>query len=216
MTDESDSSGALAADALRLTPFGASLRAMSLDELPELWNIVRGDMSVVGPRPLPTAYLPRYTREERRRHDVRPGLTGWAQINGRNAVEWDARLAMDVWYVDHRSMRLDAQIIARTVSAVLSRSGINADGEATMGELRPRTQSQPQRPKTSARGSCDVTDLVIIGAGGHGREILDIVEACRAAARISSSLVSSTTVSWTKHVLARRGHRALGPHDSDC
>lgn len=141
MTDACDKQGVLQPDAQRVTPFGGRLRSLSLDEIPELWNILRGDMSVVGPRPLPTAYLPRYTSEERRRHDVLPGLTGWAQINGRNAVEWDARLAMDVWYVDHRSMRLDARIIARTVRAVVSQSGINAEGEATMGELRPRREA---------------------------------------------------------------------------
>jgi sugar transferase EpsL len=137
MTAARDADGALLPDADRLPPFGATLRALSLDELPELWNVLRGDMSLVGPRPLPTSYLPRYTPEELRRHDVRPGLTGWAQINGRNAVAWDDRLAMDVWYVDNRSLWLDARILARTVGRVLSRSGISAEGEATMGELRP-------------------------------------------------------------------------------
>lgn len=137
MTNERDSSGALLPDDRRLTRFGEWLRSSSLDELPELWNVLVGDMSLVGPRPLPTAYLPRYTAEERRRHDVRPGLTGWAQVNGRNTADWDARLAMDVWYVDNRSLWLDLRILARTVRAVVTRSGIAAPGEATMAELRP-------------------------------------------------------------------------------
>jgi sugar transferase EpsL len=146
MTDARDATGALLPDAERLPPFGTALRALSLDELPELWNVLRGDMSLVGPRPLPTAYLPRYTAEERRRHEVRPGLTGWAQINGRNALAWDDRLAMDVWYVDHRSLWLDLRILARTVQKVVSRSGIAAEGEATMGELRPDRPVSPTDP----------------------------------------------------------------------
>jgi len=141
MTDGRDPSGAVLPDDQRLTPLGARLRSLSLDELPELWNVLKGDMSLVGPRPLPTAYLPRYTPEERRRHDVRPGLTGWAQVNGRNAVGWDERLAMDVWYVDHRSLWLDLRIIVKSIGAVVARSGINADGEATMAELRPELGS---------------------------------------------------------------------------
>lgn len=143
MTDRRDAEGRLLPDAARLSPFGVTLRALSLDELPELWNVVRGEMSLVGPRPLPTSYLARYTPEEQRRHEVRPGLTGWAQVNGRNAVAWEARLAMDVWYVDHRSMLVDARILARTVRKVLSRTGIAAEGEATMRELRPGLDSRP-------------------------------------------------------------------------
>ncbi len=108
-----------------------------LDELPELWNVLKGDMSLVGPRPLYVKYLDRYTDEERRRLDVRPGITGWAQVNGRNAVDWTKRLAMDVWYVDHWSLRLDARILARTVGKVLRSDGIAADGQATMQELQP-------------------------------------------------------------------------------
>lgn len=137
MTTARDSQGKLLPDAERMTPLGIKLRASSLDELPELWNVIRGDMSLVGPRPLPTSYLPRYRPEERRRHDIPPGLTGLAQVHGRNALDWDARLAMDVWYVDHRSMWLDLRILARTVVSVVSRSGITGGGEATMGELRP-------------------------------------------------------------------------------
>lgn len=144
MSDACDAAGVPLPDADRLSPFGGALRATSLDELPELWNVLRGDMSLVGPRPLPTAYLSRYTPDERRRHDVRPGLTGWAQVNGRNALDWDERLAMDVWYVDHRSYRLDARIVARTARLVLSRSGISAPGQVTMGELRPQAVIPPE------------------------------------------------------------------------
>jgi lipopolysaccharide/colanic/teichoic acid biosynthesis glycosyltransferase len=136
MTDARGPDGVWLPDAQRLTPFGRWLRATSLDELPELWNVLRGDMSLVGPRPLLVAYLDRYTPEQARRHEVRPGLTGWAQINGRNATSWEERFRLDVWYVDHRSMLLDLCILARTVGAVLRRQGISAPGEATMGEFR--------------------------------------------------------------------------------
>jgi len=122
-------------DAERLTRLGRQLRAASLDELPELWNILRGDMSLVGPRPLLMRYLTRYTPEQARRHEVRPGITGWAQVNGRNALSWEQKFAYDVWYVDHRSLRLDLKILGLTVWQVLSRRGVNADGEATMGEF---------------------------------------------------------------------------------
>jgi lipopolysaccharide/colanic/teichoic acid biosynthesis glycosyltransferase len=122
-------------DAERLTRVGRWLRATSLDELPELWNVLKGDMSLVGPRPLLMRYLPRYTREQARRHEVRPGLTGWAQVNGRNAISWEQKFQYDVWYVDHRSLALDAKIVWLTVCCVLSRRGISADGEATMGEF---------------------------------------------------------------------------------
>ncbi len=137
MTDGRGPDGALLPDGDRLTPLGLFLRSTSLDELPELWNVLRGEMSVVGPRPLPVTYRHRYTEAERRRHDVRPGITGWAQVNGRNALAWDDRLALDVWYVDHRSTRLDVRIMVRTLLAVVRRGGINAEGEATMAELRP-------------------------------------------------------------------------------
>jgi len=135
MTDERDISGELLPDENRLTSFGRTLRATSLDELPELWNVIKGDMSLVGPRPLPTKYLPRYTPTELRRHEVRPGITGWAQVNGRNQLGWDDRLASDVWYVDNRSLMTDLKVLARTVKVVLSRNGISSEGEATMGEL---------------------------------------------------------------------------------
>lgn len=127
-------------DAERLTPFGLWLRGSSLDELPELWNILRGDMSLVGPRPLLVEYLDYYTPEEARRHEVRPGLTGWAQIHGRNATTWDERLALDAWYAANRTLALDLKILWRTVALVCSREGISAPGEATMPKLRPKGQ----------------------------------------------------------------------------
>ena len=132
MTDDRGPDGALLPDARRLTPFGRFLRASSLDELPELWNVLKGDMSLVGPRPLLMEYLPLYTPEQARRHEVRPGITGWAQVNGRNAISWANKFALDVWYVDHRSLWLDLQILWRTVRKVLVRDGISAAGEATM------------------------------------------------------------------------------------
>jgi lipopolysaccharide/colanic/teichoic acid biosynthesis glycosyltransferase len=132
MTDEHDADGDLLPDALRLTPFGRFLRSTSLDELPELWNVLRGEMSLVGPRPLLMEYLPLYSPDQARRHEVRPGITGWAQINGRNAVSWNERFRLDVWYVDHRSLWLDLKILWLTVRKVVVREGINAQGEATM------------------------------------------------------------------------------------
>ncbi|OIN98799.1 MAG: hypothetical protein AUJ49_12690 [Desulfovibrionaceae bacterium CG1_02_65_16] len=130
-------------DAERLTPFGRFLRAASLDELPELFNVLAGDMSLVGPRPLLMQYLPRYAKEQARRHEVLPGITGWAQVNGRNASTWEERFALDVWYVDNRSLALDARILARTVAAVLRRKGINAPGSATMPEFLGRQEAAP-------------------------------------------------------------------------
>jgi sugar transferase EpsL len=136
MTDDRDpATGALRPDDERLTPFGRRLRATSLDELPELWNVVAGDMAFVGPRPLHVYYRDRFTPEEHRRHEVRPGITGWAQVRGRNHLGWDERLALDVWYVDHRSLRLDLRILALTVGTVLRRDGISGSGTATMADL---------------------------------------------------------------------------------
>lgn len=122
-------------DAQRLTQLGKFLRSVSLDELTQLWNVIKGDMSLVGPRPLLMQYLARYTPEQARRHEMRPGITGWAQVNGRNAVNWPERLAMDVWYVDHWSLGLDASILAKTFAQVVSREGISKKGEATMSEF---------------------------------------------------------------------------------
>lgn len=132
MTDERGADGQLLPDAQRLTAFGRFLRACSLDELPELWNVLCGEMSLVGPRPLLMEYLPLYSPEQARRHEVRPGITGWAQVNGRNAVSWDERFELDVWYVDHRSLWLDIRILWLTVRKVIVREGISAQGEATM------------------------------------------------------------------------------------
>ena len=122
-------------DAERLTKVGRFLRATSLDELPSLWNVVEGDMSLVGPRPLPVRYLPRYSELQARRHEVKPGITGWTQVNGRNTLSWDEKFELDVWYVDHRSLRLDLRILAGTVSKVLRREGISAGDHATMPEF---------------------------------------------------------------------------------
>jgi lipopolysaccharide/colanic/teichoic acid biosynthesis glycosyltransferase len=132
MTDARGADGSLLPDAERLTPFGRWLRATSLDELPELWNVLRGDMSLVGPRPLLVEYLPLYSPEQARRHGTKPGLTGWAQVNGRNALSWDQKFALDVWYVDHQSLMLDLRILWLTFWRVLRRDGISATGEATM------------------------------------------------------------------------------------
>ena len=135
MTDDRDAQGHLLPDAQRLTPFGRWLRSTSLDELPELINIARGDMSIVGPRPLLMRYLPLYTPEQSRRHLVKPGLTGWAQINGRNAISWEERFRLDTWYVDHWSLWLDLKIILLTVIKVVRREGISEQNQATMSEF---------------------------------------------------------------------------------
>lgn len=132
MTDARDASGALLPDAQRLTSFGRFLRASSLDELPELWNVLKGDMSLVGPRPLLMQYLPLYSPEQARRHEARPGVTGWAQVNGRNAISWEDKFKLDVWYVDNQSLWLDIKILWLTVKKVLVRDGISGAGEATM------------------------------------------------------------------------------------
>lgn len=132
MSDARDENGELLPDEMRLTSFGRKLRALSIDELPELWDIFRGKMSIVGPRPLLVEYLPYYTEEERHRHDVRPGLTGWAQVHGRNLVSWEERFAYDVEYVDRISFALDVKIVLMTVRCVLAREGISAEGSATM------------------------------------------------------------------------------------
>lgn len=145
MTNKSGPDGQLLPDAERLTPFGQFLRASSLDELPELWNVLKGDMSLVGPRPLLMEYLPLYTPEQARRHEVRPGITGWAQVNGRNAISWEEKFALDVWYVDNRTFWLDIKILWLTVRKVLVRDGINASGEATM----PKFQGSQKQSKES-------------------------------------------------------------------
>jgi len=147
MRDAVDADGRPLPDAERLTAFGKWLRASSLDELPELWNVLTGDMSLVGPRPLLMEYLPLYSPEQRRRHEVRPGITGWAQVNGRNAVTWEKRFELDVWYVDNRSLWLDVKILMLTVKKVLAREGISAAGDATM----PRFNGSKQATDSARR-----------------------------------------------------------------
>ena len=136
MIDGNDVEGCLLPDSARLTPFGTFLRSTSLDELPELWNVLKGEMSLVGPRPLLMEYLPLYSKRQAQRHEVKPGLTGWAQVNGRNALRWEDRLEMDAWYVDHQSFRLDLKILWMTIWTVLRRRGISYEGSATMEPFR--------------------------------------------------------------------------------
>ena len=140
MTDACDAYGQLLPDELRLTRFGRFLRSTSLDELPELWNIFKGDMSIVGPRPLLVKYLPLYNEEQRHRHDVTPGLTGWAQVHGRNRCSWEEKFDYDIWYVDHVSFMLDLQIIFLTVKAVLKREGISSETSETMEDFTGTSQ----------------------------------------------------------------------------
>ena len=143
MRNATDASGRVLPDEERMTPFGSRLRSLSLDELPELWNVLKGDMSMVGPRPLLMAYLERYNDRQMRRHEMKPGITGWAQVNGRNAVAWDERFEMDVWYVENWSLLLDLKILWLTIMTVLKRSGVSAEGHATMPEF------QGSDPKTN-------------------------------------------------------------------
>lgn len=135
MSSARDGDGNLLPDERRLTPFGRMLRAFSLDELPELWNVLKGDMSLVGPRPLLMEYLDLYSPEQARRHDVRPGITGWAQVNGRNAISWEDKFRLDVWYVDNSNVWLDIRILFMTIRKVLQRDGISAEGHATMSRF---------------------------------------------------------------------------------
>ncbi|OLF52437.1 sugar transferase [Pseudomonas chlororaphis] len=135
MRDAHDTMGNPLPDSERMTPFGSFLRSSSLDELPELWNVLKGDMSLVGPRPLLMEYLPLYDSEQYRRHELRPGVTGWAQINGRNALEWEEKFKLDVWYVDNQSLWLDLKVIFLTVKKVVIRDGISAEGEVTAAKF---------------------------------------------------------------------------------
>lgn len=159
MRDAVDKDGNLLPDSERLTPFGKKLRAASLDELPELWNVLKGEMSLVGPRPLLMGYLPLYDEFQNRRHEMRPGITGWAQVNGRNALSWDEKFSCDVWYIDHYSFWLDMKILFLTVKKVFIKEGISAEGEATMP------------PFTGNR------KLAVIGAGGHGKVVAELAAA---------------------------------------
>ena len=141
MRDDKDAQGNLLSDAERLGSFGRALRASSADELPELWNIVKGEMSFVGPRPLLMEYLPLYSPEQAKRHDVRPGITGWAQINGRNTLNWQEKFELDVWYVNNRSLILDIKILILTVKKVFVKDGVSAEGEATMSKFTGNSES---------------------------------------------------------------------------
>lgn len=151
MTDARNERGALLPDAERLTPLGRWLRATSLDELPGLVNVLRGDMSLVGPRPLLVSYLPLYSARQARRHDVRPGMTGWAQVNGRNALSWDEKFELDIWYVDNQSLHLDLEILARTVWIVVAQRGISHAGSVTM----PRFTGTADRASRYGKGRGD-------------------------------------------------------------
>ncbi len=135
MKDAVDAKGNPLPDSERLTPFGKMLRATSLDEMPELWNVIKGDMSIVGPRPLLMEYLPLYNEEQAKRHDVRPGITGYAQVNGRNAISWEKKFELDTWYVENQSLWLDFKIMLKTVKKVLAKDDISAEGEATMSKF---------------------------------------------------------------------------------
>lgn len=142
MTDQRDEAGELLPDEVRLTPFGQMLRRLSLDELPQLLNVVRGELSLVGPRPLLMQYLPLYSPEQSRRHDVRPGITGWAQVNGRNAISWEEKFKLDVWYVDNRSFILDLKILFMTIKKVFIREGISQEGMATMDVFKGNAHNE--------------------------------------------------------------------------
>ena len=159
MTDARDAVGNLLSDDVRLTRFGKFLRSSSLDELPELWNVITGQMSLVGPRPLKVRYLPMYSPRQSRRHDVTPGITGWAQVNGRNGIGWEERFELDVWYVEHLSLWLDLKILIMTVSAVFRRKGISAEGHVTMPDFEGSKQT------------------IVIGAGGHGKVVISTLQA---------------------------------------
>ncbi|RVT53091.1 sugar transferase [Acinetobacter indicus] len=135
MKDALDAEGNPLPDSERLTPFGKMLRATSLDEMPELWNVIKGDMSIVGPRPLLMEYLPLYNQEQAKRHNVRPGITGYAQVNGRNAISWEKKFELDTWYVEHQSLWLDFKIMLKTIKKVLAKDDISAEGEATMSKF---------------------------------------------------------------------------------
>lgn len=190
MTDRRDENGSLLPDADRLTPVGRFLRASSLDELPELWDVIVGRLSLVGPRPLLPEYLPLYSGEQGRRHEVRPGITGWAQVNGRNRVGWEERLQMDVWYVDHFSFWLDIRILLKTLVTVFTRAGVSADGHSTM----PVFQGKPSGKR-----------LIVLGAGGHGRVLLSTL---LDAGFHVDAIYDDNPALWGKDVF---GVRVLGP-----
>ena len=162
MSERRDGSGKLMTDAERLTPVGRVLRATSVDELPQLWNLLRGEISLVGPRPLLMSYLPRYSPKEARRHEVLPGITGWAQVNGRNTLSWEEKFELDIWYLEHWSLWLDLRILAETVRCVLLRRGISRDGHATMPEF---TGSDEMLHRTGSMPEESTSTLVAIERG---------------------------------------------------
>jgi sugar transferase EpsL len=152
MSDRRDTSGHLLSDEARANWLGSWLRRTSIDELPQLWNVLKGDMSIVGPRPLLPEYLPRYTPYQRRRHEVKPGMTGWAQVNGRNTLTWEEKFDLDVWYVDHWSIWLDAKIVGLTLIKVIRGEGVNAVGSATMPEYMGTSRHQASNPEEPRMG----------------------------------------------------------------
>ena len=166
MTDARDAAGRLRPDAERLTPLGRWLRSTSFDEIPSMVNVLRGQMSLVGPRPLLVEYLPLYSPRQARRHEVPPGVTGWAQVNGRNAQSWEQRFEHDVWYVDHRSLGLDLRILAMTVAKVLGREGVTAQGHATMEPFRGNGAGSAERARVS--GIADVAGVADVAGGVSG------------------------------------------------
>ena len=154
MTDERDENGELLPDDIRLTSFGSMIRKLSLDELPQLWNVLKGDMSFVGPRPLLVEYLPLYNNRQARRHEVRPGITGWAQVNGRNAISWEEKFELDVWYVENCSFWLDMKILFMTVAKVFKSEGISQDGQATMTKFTGNNKKSSVRVDSNEE-NCD-------------------------------------------------------------
>ncbi len=169
MRDELDCDGDILPDQERLTPFGEKLRSSSLDELPGLWNVLKGDMSLVGPRPLLVEYLLLYSDEQSKRHNVRPGITGWAQVNGRNAISWEKKFELDVWYVENQSFWLDIKILFLTVKKVFVKDGISAEGEATMSKFSGSETTSGMRDSIMKK-------LAIFGGGGHGKVCASIAE----------------------------------------
>ncbi len=206
MTSQTDAHGQLLPDEQRLTRFGRLLRSTSLDELPELWNILRGEMSFVGPRPLPPSYMPLYTPRQNTRHDVVPGLTGLAQVNGRNNVNWAMRLAMDAWYVQHQGCLLDIKILSQTFTQVIARKDICAEGHATM----PAFQGAPDLSESEVARQLGVTNhresgCFVIGCGGHAKVV---ISACRAAKIPVLGIYDDYAPMWGKTVC---GIPVLGP-----
>ena len=159
MKDATDQDGNPLPDADRITPFGAKLRTTSLDELPELWNVLKGEMSLVGPRPLLMEYLPLYSTEQYRRHEVRPGITGWAQVNGRNAISWEEKFEYDVWYVDNQSILLDIKILLLTIKKVFVKEGISAEGEVTMTKFTGSQNIEEHKQSVQAKEDFKTDDF---------------------------------------------------------